>query len=98
MQLRFLFSEAENLYFRLTAVKEGNYWYGTFYFLVDNVRVACVDVSYNNNVPQGTGTINLFLSAGQIVQIENAESSVVYGTDAVYGYFSYFTGFLLFVV
>ena len=77
--------------------KHGDGDTGTFSFLVDGTLVAVVD-EYNNDgpQPQGTGTITLQLTAGQIVQVGSFVSSVIYGTD-VAGYIrTWFTGFLLY--
>ena len=45
---------------------------------------------------QGTGTINLHLTDGQLVQVENHGSDhYMFGTKNPHGYLSWFTGFLL---
>lgn len=69
---------------------------GSFAFLVDGNRVAFVNEWVNNDPgPQGTGTINLHLTAGQLVQVENHTATYAMGTTRDYGYHSWFTGFLL---
>ena len=87
------------MHFRLTAVKHADQHHGTFYFLVDGVRVArIVEFTFNSHGhPQSGGTINLYLAAGQKVQIENEASTVIYGRVTGYQR-SWFTGFLLHAV
>ena len=46
----------------------------------------------------GTATINMELTAGQIVRIENYASSLIYGTDPSGYIFSWFTGHLLYAL
>ncbi len=61
------------LNFRFTAVKQGNDNYGRFFFVVDGEEVAFVDgYSTGYSQPQGSATINLQLTAGQVVQIMSA--------------------------
>ncbi len=76
------------MYFRFSTAKSGNDDEGTFFFLVDSVRVARVKelVANSSHGPQGSATINLHLTAGQEVQVMNAVSRTVHGTDT--------TGFL----
>ena len=48
--------------------------------------------------PASSSTINLELAAGQIVRIENAVSTVIYGTDAGGVIRSWFTRHLLYAL
>ncbi len=85
--------------FRFSAAKEGNNRYGAFWFLVDNTQVAIVEEwDADDTTSQGTGTIMLELTAGQLVRIENEISTFIYGTSST-GYLrSWFTGFLLYAL
>ncbi len=85
------------LFFRFSAVKEGSEDRGSFFFLVDNVKIAFVDeFTANGQNPQGSATIILELTAGQEVQIMNYQSTTVWGTSDNHGFiWSWFTGFLL---
>ena len=65
--------------------KYGTDYFGSFYFLVDEVRYAYIEESGSYSrytTPFGSATINIELMAGQLVRIENAGSSAVYGTDS----------------
>ena len=82
---------------RFTAVKEGINNHGSFWFLVDNTRVAYVDEPNPDDYhPQGGETITLELTAGQSVRIENQDWTTIYGTDSSGVLRSWFTGFLLY--
>ena len=72
---------------------------GSFYFVVDDARFAFVkEYSPDNDFsPQGSATINMELTAGQIVWIENAVSTTIYGTNDG-RLFSWFTGHLLYTL
>ena len=48
--------------------------------------------------PSGTATINIELTAGQIVRIENAGSTAIYGTNSPGYMYSWFTGHLLYAL
>ena len=79
--------------------KEGNNYDGGFWLLVDEVRFAykdAQDTSSSNSLPSGSATINVELTAGQIVRVENRGSSLLYGTDAEGFMNSWFTGHLLY--
>ena len=79
--------------------KEGNDYYGSFYFLVDEVRCAYEDENVgSNSTPTGTATINIELMARQIVRIENRGSSKVGGTNSTGTMLSSFTGHLLYAL
>ena len=86
---------------RFSVNKEGNNYDGGFWFLVDEVRYAYKDgedPGSTNSLPSGSATINVELTAGQIVRIENRGSSVIYGTDAEEFMNSWFTGHLLYAL
>ena len=79
-------------------VKHGNDYFGPFYFLVDEVRYANVEeYAFNSDYnPAGSGTINIELTAGQVVRIENFRSTAILGTNAAGYIYSWFTGHLLY--
>ncbi len=80
-------------------VKNGNNYYGDFWFVVDNNRVAYMEMYEDTDAtPTPSATINLELTAGQIVRIESNVSTEIYGTHADGFIFSWFTGFLMFAV
>ena len=82
---------------RFSVAKEGNDYYGSFYFLVDEVKYAYEDeYTGSNSTPTGTATINIELTAGQIVRVENRGSSKIGGTDSTGIMLSWFTGHLLY--
>ncbi len=69
---------------------------GNFWILVNEDRVAYIDeTDQMMYIGQGSGTITLQLTAGQLVRIENAVSSELVGTVPTYGHLSWFTGYLL---
>ncbi len=87
------------LCFRFAVSKFGNNYYGQFYILVDGARVAIGrDYTPCHVDQQGTATINLYLTAGQQVQVENSGSTYVFGTDSTSFLYSWFTGYLLYAV
>ena len=59
--------------------KRSNAGRAHFWLLLDEQRYFYLD-SYENYVPTGTVTINLQLTAGQIVRVENYYSTIIYGT------------------
>ena len=80
--------------------KAGNYYYGDFIFLVDDEQYAYVDEGTDNSnlTPTGTGSINIELTAGQTVRIENQGSFSVIGSDELGMMYSWFTGHLLYAL
>ncbi len=84
------------LFCRFSVTKMGNNHRGGFHFLVDSEWVYWIHAKEISGVayPQGVATINLYLRAGQVAQVENYASSIVYGIDngAMH---SWFTGFML---
>ena len=84
-----------SLFSRFSAVKQGTSA-GSFWFLVDNERVGYInDIDFIFAFGQGSTSIILELTAGQLVRIENSFSTQVFGTHPEYGQVSWFTGFLL---
>ncbi len=77
-------------------MKEGNNEYGAFYFLVDNRQVTRVD-EWDDKM-QASATINLHLTVGQTVQVQNYGSSTVYGMHSSGFMYSWFTGFLFYAL
>ena len=71
-------------YFRFSVNKHGGQYYGSFYFLVDEVHYALKDayIGDDYSAPSGSATINIELSAGQLVRIENLGSTTILGTDS----------------
>ena len=86
--------------FRFSVNKSGNENQGSFYFLADEVRYANKDLYVGSDVhPSGSATINIELTAGQIVRIENYGSTVIFGTSDEQGeMYSWFTGHLLYAL
>ena len=79
--------------------KMGNLDEGSVFFLVDGERYAGLDEqSVGADTAAGTATITIELTAGQIVQTENFESTVVVGTVNDLAIFSWFTGHLLYAL
>ncbi len=66
--------------------------------MVDNDKVSWIFGYEDTTDPQGVGTINLYLDAGQIVRVANYLSTIVHGTDSSGTMQSWFTGFLLFAL
>ena len=84
---------------RFSVVKHGNYYSGAFYILVDKARYAFVNEFANtNSTPLGSATINIELTAGQVVRIENDWSTRIYGTDSDGYIYSWFSGHLLYAL
>ena len=66
-------------------------------FLVDEVRYAEYDLYVGSDIhPSGSATINVELTAGQIVRVENHGSTILYGTSDEGNMYSWFTGHLLY--
>ena len=82
------------LIFRFSVAKRSNAGRAHFWLLLDEERYFYLD-SYENYVPTGTATINLQLTAGQIVRVENYYSTIIYGTlEGTIN--SFFTGHMLY--
>ena len=75
-----------------------------WWLLVDNTRITYFDMDYHEQGGSGTQTptsavtMNVQLTAGQVVRVENYKSSNVYGTDSSGVMMSWFTGFLIFAL
>ena len=68
--------------------KLGNDGHGVFFFLVDEEKFAFEDEwNTGDESTSGSCTINMQLTAGQIVRIENWQSTGIYGTESE-GYMS----------
>ena len=80
--------------------KEGNNYYGSFRLLVDETRYLRKDLYLGdaNETPSGFATINIELTTGQIVRVENEGSSEIFGTNADGTMHSWFTGHLLYAL
>ena len=88
-----------SFYVRFSVAKMGNLDEGSVFFLVDGERYAGLDEqSVGADTAAGTATITIELTAGQIVQTENFESTVVVGTVNDLAIFSWFTGHLLYAL
>ena len=80
-------------------VKRGNENIGTFFILVDEVRhVRFNDYGGSDIWPAGSATINIELTAGQVVRIENVSSTLIARTDSTGYIHSWFTGHLLYAL
>ena len=73
-------------FFRFSVNKEGNNYHGSFWLLVDETRYSRKDLYLGdgNETPSGFATINIELTAGQIVRVQNEGSSIVYGTNGAF--------------
>ena len=86
-------------YSRFSVAKNSNGDFGSFYFLVDEERFAYVEEHSDfDGAPGGYATINIELTAGQLVRIQNLHSDTIWGTAVGDGYFSWFTGHLLYAL
>ncbi len=79
--------------------KRGQDFDGSFFLLVDGAARALGQEYAGNSdgAPQGTATINLYLTAGQEVQVQNSGSTQVWGTYNGF-YQTWITGFLIYAV
>ena len=82
---------------RFSVNKEGTDNQGSFYFMVDYDRFAMKQIFSTYNDLASSSTINLVLTAGQNVQIQNVGSTVIYGIR-VGVLRSWFTGHLLYAL
>ena len=74
-----------------------------FWFLIDEVRYVYHDMDYAEDGsatlnPTGTATINVQLTAGQIVRVENDNSITINGTDASGVINTWFTSYMLYAL
>ena len=89
------------LFCRFSVNKQGNDHFGNFYFLVDGAQYAykALYTVDSDPFPSASATITIELLAGQVVQIENVISTLVYGTNTDAGFIhSWFTGYLLYAI
>ena len=84
--------------FRFSVQKTGNENSSNLWLLVDEARfMFCGFVIDNDPGPSNSITINIQLTAGQIVRVENSHSTQIYGTHSLDGAIeSWFTGFMLY--
>ena len=93
------FSASVYLYSRFSVNKEGDSNHGSFYLLVDEERYAYKETWVSTDCcPAGSATINLELTVGQIVRVENTGSSLLYGTQPGGFMKSWFTAHLLYAL
>ena len=79
--------------------KTGNEFSLLFWLLIDNDRYLNTGLVLSDDPDPSTSiTINLQLSAGQIVRVENRESTLIFGTSVGGDINSCFTGYMLFVI
>ncbi len=86
-------------FYQFTVQKESNNYRGYFFFVKEGERVAFhprYDPDHVDTV--GSSSIILELQAGERVQIENIDSTIIYGvyTSGTSIYRSLFSGFLLY--
>ena len=87
---------------RFSITKRSDYSQARFWLIVDEVRKTFFDMDYHEQTGSGTTTptgfftINMQLTAGQIVRVENDQSPYIYGTDSSGVMMSWFTGYMLF--
>ena len=82
---------------RFSVNKHGTDYGGSFFVLVDEVKYAYYEeYGPNDSTQSGSATINIELTAGQVVRIENKSSTEIYGTDSTGVMWSWFTGHLLY--
>ena len=84
---------------RFSVQKTGNEFCSQFWLLIDDVRYLNSGLILSDDQsPSNTITINLILTAGQIVRVENRVSSLIYGTSGSGDINSWFTGYMLFEI
>ncbi len=78
--------------------KRSNNDHGSFWLLIDTTRYVYHDTRGTGGAaePTGTFTINVLLTAGQIVRVENNISTEILGTNSDGVQHSWFTGFMLY--
>ena len=86
--------------FRFSIAKRSNDGRAHFWLLIDEERYFYFNIALDggSTAPTGTATINIQLTAGQIVRVENNISTLIYGTNSEGIIQSYFTGFLLYLL
>ena len=85
---------------RFSVAKRSNDGRANFWLLIDEDRYLYFDVNIfdGGSAPTGTTAINIQLTAGQIVRVENNISTLIYGTDSAGTISSYFTGYMLYLL
>lgn len=90
--------------FRFTVTKLGSDS-GRCFLLVDSTKVFYLSEHTSGGHPQSSATINLFVTAGQVVQVQNDVNGssnyqnayiTVFGTYNLEMIYTWFTGFLLY--
>ena len=85
-------------------MKRSDYSQSKWWLLVDNSRTTYYNMDYHeadcsgSQTPTSAATINLQLTAGQIVRVENDQSDVLYGTDSNGIMQTWFTGFMIYAL
>ena len=79
-------------------MKRSNNNLSNFFLLIDGERYTDNELVTSGGNPTSTVTINVELTAGQIVQVENDESTLIFGTNPDAIIHSWFTGFLLYAL
>ncbi len=85
-------------FYHFTAQKESNNNRANFFFVKEGERVT-ITGHYNEHhpTPWSTSSVILELQAGERVQIENIDSTIIYGVNSGTNiYRSWFSGFLLY--
>lgn len=87
------------LIFRFSITKRSDLNRSQFWLLVDQERYAYSSLyTDSHSTPSDSTTINIQLTAGQLVRVENDYSSLVYGTNSEGYILSWFTGFMLYAL
>ena len=87
---------------RFSITKRSDHSQARYWLIVDEIRKTFFDMDYHEQSGSGTSTstgsftINMQLTAGQIVRVENDRSAYIYGTDSSGIMQSWFTGYMLY--
>ena len=88
-----------HFFFRFSVQKTGNEFSPLFWLLVDDDRYLNTGLVLSDDPDPSTSIIiNIQLTAGQIVRVENRESTLIFGTSAGGDINSWFTGFMLYEI
>ena len=80
-------------------MKRGNNHWADFILKVDDTPYFTFILSTGDHgEPGGCATITVQLTAGQVVSVQNDQSTSIYGTDSTGAYNSWFTGRLLYLL
>ena len=91
-------------YIRFSVMKRSDYSQSKWWLLVDDSRITYYNMDYHeedssgSETPTSAATINIQLTGGQIVRVENDQSDVLYGTDSAGIMQTWFTGFMIFAL